>query len=725
MNRERNNVLRFGRASLATLVAAALLAGCQGTSAPVGAQARIYGTEAGQALTAPSKAAPKAIVSQFLADRGLSEAAAELRIVRENHRARAGLVHLRLQQELDGLRVVGGYVKATVNDRGELLHLIENLAPVADKNVPAPTVTESEALNAALVKLDYPLGKALTSLGREGNVTAFAGGAFFHAAPTVERVVHDTNGRLEAGFVVTTWTQKTNRLHETLVDGAGRVVSVESRTQGDSYNVFTEDPLKGPQAVVAGPGAGNAESPSGWLSGSQTTINIKGNNVNAYLDTDANNAADLGGTAVTDGNFLAAADLNQAPSTATNRAVAVQNLFYLNNVVHDVLYRHGFIEAEGNFQTNNFGKGGRGNDPVNAEAQDGSGTDNANFATPRDGSSPRMQMYVWSGRGTHEVTVNGTTYPAEGAAFGPAFSTTGVTGPLGVMSPADGCTAAAPGSLSGQVAVVDRGACNFDLKAYNAQQAGATAVIIANHAAGGDDAFTMAAGTQAGITISSVMVGYTNGGLLKAAAGASANVRKKDPAPLQVDGDLDSDIVFHEYGHGLTWRMIGTMSGPLAGAIGEGASDVLAFLINGDDRIGEYSYSLAKGIRRYVYVGYPLTYGSIRTTATYTNEVHNDGEIYAGAMWRLKELYNAAGLSDDALLGDFVRGMNYTPAKPVFEHMRDGMLQQVAAAGTGAVRTCLIWRAFAQFGVGVGAKGAVKGSKVTVTESFTVPATCQ
>jgi hypothetical protein len=38
------------------------------------------------------------------------------------------------------------------------------------------------------------------------------------------------------------------------------------------------------------------------------------------------------------------------------------------------------------------------------------------------------------------------------------------------------------------------------------------------------------------------------------------------------DGDLDADIVFHEYGHGLTWRMIGGMSGPLAGAIGEGAS---------------------------------------------------------------------------------------------------------------------------------------------------------
>ena len=58
--------------------------------------------------------------------------------------------------------------------------------------------------------------------------------------------------------------------------------------------------------------------------------------------------------------------------------------------------------------------------------------------------------------------------------------------------------------------------------------------------------------------------------------------------PLQIDSSLDSDVVFHEYGHGLSWRMIGGMDGPLAGAIGEGNSDGIAMLINGDDRIGEY-----------------------------------------------------------------------------------------------------------------------------------------
>ena len=136
------------------------------------------------------------------------------------------------------------------------------------------------------------------------------------------------------------------------------------------------------------------------------------------------------------------------------------------------LYRHGFVEAAGNFQNNNFTNGGAGNDAVNAEAQDGGGTNNANFATPSDGSSGRMQMYLWS-----------TTSP-------------------------------------------------------------------------------------------------------------------------QRDGDLDSDIVWHEYGHGLTWRMIGGMSGPISGAIGEGMSDVLSLIQNDDDVVGEYSTNDSSGIRSAPYTNY-------------------------------------------------------------------------------------------------------------------------
>ena len=63
------------------------------------------------------------------------------------------------------------------------------------------------------------------------------------------------------------------------------------------------------------------------------------------------------------------------------------NLFYWNNIIHDVQYQYGFDEAAGNFQVNNYGRGGLGNDSVRAEAQDGAGTNNANFGTPPDGSA--------------------------------------------------------------------------------------------------------------------------------------------------------------------------------------------------------------------------------------------------------------------------------------------------------------------------------------------------
>ena len=80
-----------------------------------------------------------------------------------------------------------------------------------------------------------------------------------------------------------------------------------------------------------------------------------------------------------------------------------------------------------------------GSDSVNAEAQDGSGTDNANFATPSDGSNPRMQMYLWNGGPDHEVFASGASL--QGAArrrLARPLPTGGDTGQLGARRrPAD------------------------------------------------------------------------------------------------------------------------------------------------------------------------------------------------------------------------------------------------------------------------------------------------
>ena len=157
----------------------------------------------------------------------------------------------------------------------------------------------------------------------------------------------------------------------------------------------------------------------------------------------------------------------------------------------------------------------------------------------------------------------------------------------------------------------------------NAQTAGAAGVIVANNV-DGTATFVMG-GTDATIVIPAVMISQNDGAALRALASPSGTMRLKAVQPLQLDGSLDSGIVYHEYGHGLTWRMIGGMSGPLAGAIGEGAADGVAMLINGEDRIGEYyASSSPNGIRRFRYAGYPNTYSDVTGA-----EVHDDGEIYA------------------------------------------------------------------------------------------------
>ncbi|MEZ4294534.1 MAG: M36 family metallopeptidase [Polyangiaceae bacterium] len=331
-------------------------------------------------LTAPSADDAATVSTDFLLSRGAIARVDQ--IATETVSAgRGGVSHVRLTQTAGGLRVHNTYAKIAVSDKGEVLQAIYRLAFTHDEPE-AASINEREALNAAMGELGY--GEAPGPEHVRGNFTSFAATTELYRDPQVERVAYvDAGGRMRVGFVVETWSNIGNQLDYTLVGGDGSIVSVELRTANDSYKVFVEDPLKGAQTVVSGPGAGNAQSPSGWLgAGAQTTVNISGNNVKAYLDTDANNSPDSGGTSVTTGNFTTTVDLASSPSTTGNKNVAVQNLFFLNNVLHDRLYSVGFIESTGNFQVNNFGNGGSGNDPVLAEAQDGSGTDNANFATP-------------------------------------------------------------------------------------------------------------------------------------------------------------------------------------------------------------------------------------------------------------------------------------------------------------------------------------------------------
>lgn len=157
------------------------------------------------------------------------------------------------------------------------------------------------------------------------------------------------------------------------------------------------DPTDGVRTVLTNP-ANSFASPNGWhVSGTTSYTTTRGNNGIAHENWDAgsdflNNQRPNGGSNL---NF----DYPYSTSTTTPRDyinAAVTQLFYTANAYHDLLEVLGFTEVAGNFEDINTGVGGLGNDAVQLNAQDGSGFDNANMATPADGSRPRMRMYLWN-----------------------------------------------------------------------------------------------------------------------------------------------------------------------------------------------------------------------------------------------------------------------------------------------------------------------------------------
>lgn len=213
---------------------------------------------------------------------------------------------------------------------------------------------------------------------------------------------------------VTLTSHTRGEMFRVLVDGqSGEVLLRRCLTDyisDASYNVFTSDspspfspghatPLGGQPPLVSRtlvtlPALNTSASPNGWIDDGNNET--RGNNVDAHTDRDSNNSPDLPrpqGSPFRVFNFPL--DLTQSPTTYLNASVV--QLFYLCNWMHDKLYELGFTEAAGNFQNNNFGHGGLGNDALQADAQDGGGFDNANMSTPSDGSAPRMQMYLFDG----------------------------------------------------------------------------------------------------------------------------------------------------------------------------------------------------------------------------------------------------------------------------------------------------------------------------------------
>lgn len=542
---------------------------------------------------------------------------------------------------------------------------------------------------------------------------------------------------------------------------------------GASYRVFPlplVGPNEGDDAIVTDP-ADAVASPYGWHDwdgnpGHEFTV-TKGNNVLANEDANGNNGpgatAEGGPTLTFDFPF----NLPQNPAGFQDGAIT--NLFYMNNMMHDIMYHYGFDEESGNFQKNNYGNPGVGNDFVVADAQDGSGMNNANFSTPPDGGAPRMQMYLWNAPGKvlgTFLTVNngplaGSYYGAD-SNFAPSLPVSPITADLALIEdddsgsstdPHDGCDNVTNGAdLNGKIVVIRRGNCAYNLKTLNAQNEGALAVIVVNDVP--SDPLPMG-GNGSGITIPAIMIYQTDGEALIASLlnGDTINATLQDDGsgndPFRRDGDLDNVVIAHEYGHGISNRLTGGAAA--AGCLqneeqmGEGWSDYFGLMLTikpGDDRnsyrgIGNYVLGegiAGRGLRTKFYTTdfsiNNFTYNSIKTQVA----PHGVGSVWATMLWDLTwdfidqygfdpDIKNGTG-GNNMALQLVIDALKLQPCSPGFVDGRDAILQADQLANGGANR-CLIWRAFAKRGLGESATQGSTNSKSDGNEAFDVPTGCE
>ena len=551
----------------------------------------------GGTLSEPRSDTADNIARNFLEQHGsvfaLSSANTE-ELLLENEDNDRGTTFLNYTQTVGGLKVFEGQVQIVVNMNGEVLNVREGFL------VDGPPVKLKGAMKEAKA-----IAKAFEHAGR--NVFPSFVQLYSRAATTemsrfanpldlnMEEVLSEQNVVRVGGESRLAWHVYVEvgpeEWYEILLDAfTGELLLRHNlyvhQAQG---TVYTEAPDKGARQLVSFVGDTVINTAAGWMGTSTVTT---GNNVEAYLDSDANNAPDNNnGTGLSVGHASAAnQDFTFPFSTTvdprTQQAAVVTNLFYYNNIMHDFSYNLGFTETARNFQVNNFGRGGTGNDSVRAEAQDGSGTNNANFATPPDGSRPRMQQYLFT-----------------------------------------------------------------------------------------------------------------------------------SPNPDR-DSSVDGDVVFHEYGHGISNRLIGNgstaLSGIQSGAMGEGWSDYWAITINNDGAVGEYVTNNPNGIRRAAY-SVPAAAVHDSYADLQSSSVHNDGEVWAATLWDLRTQLGAA--TTDLLV---LNGMKFTPVRPSFLNARDGILQADQNMFAGANR-CAIWTVFARHGMGVSAVG---NDGTTHTAATNVPADC-
>jgi subtilisin-like proprotein convertase family protein len=362
----------------------------------------------------------------------------------------SGITNLYFIQTHEGIEVYNAIVNVHIGRSGQVIHYssraIPDVATLIGTEKSNSTISPEDAISQASRQLGYTKKSGIQKIKQKGNQEkstseiVFGGGDLSARDIPVKPMYQlDEKGNLRLAWDLsieepggTNWwsvridafngqlLDKTNWMltcnfgdptisgecvgthpHFQVSQNSGTVKSNARIMMAGSYNVYPEpieSPNHGSRSIINTAGDPIA-SPFGWhdtngAAGAEYTI-TRGNNVLANLDNDGNTGTigymPDGGAGL---NFDFPVDLGMQPNTYIDAAVS--NLFYWNNFIHDFAYKYGFDELNGNFQENNYGNGGLGNDYVIAGAQDASGFNNAHFGTPPDGSNPVMRMKLWN-----------------------------------------------------------------------------------------------------------------------------------------------------------------------------------------------------------------------------------------------------------------------------------------------------------------------------------------
>jgi extracellular elastinolytic metalloproteinase len=352
----------------------------------------------------------------------------------------SGVTHVYFRQVLNGIQINGTESDIHILPNGEILtennKFVKGIAGKL-KGASMPSINGMQAIESAAQQLNYTISENISvveqSQGINQNMLLSDGGISLSNIPA-QLVYHLT----EKGEIVLTWDISIEEIAKqnwwnvkvdantgNIIDTYNWMVScgLEHDHSGDEkldynknlydipnykeivadnngcfecYEVFAlplESPYYGSRTTENSPQDTSA-SPFGWhdtdgVAGADF-FDTRGNNVDAHDDGDnsgyrPNGGADLDFTGYTFSQVYTGGNQYEDAS--------ITNLFYLNNVIHDIMYQYGFDEVSGNFQENNYGNGGSGSDSVNANAQVSQWC-NATFGTPSDGSNPSMNMYI-------------------------------------------------------------------------------------------------------------------------------------------------------------------------------------------------------------------------------------------------------------------------------------------------------------------------------------------